>query len=129
MNEAEAVALFSRVDAIAADVGRLRRRFASNPDAWTGGYIADRIAGNLQTLDAMMRPTAAELVAWTFPGDEEAVEAALEVVDKRDEDLRRLLGDAAAEPPASATPRRRPVMKIFQRRESKRLTDRARRPW
>lgn len=88
--------LHVRLEELAADVGRLRRRFASNEDAWTGSYIADRIAGNVEALHCIITPSAGELVAWTAPGDEEAVEEAVRLVDEWWRQLRSRLGRTAA---------------------------------
>jgi hypothetical protein len=84
--------LLSWAERIADDVGRLRRRFRSN-DGWTGEYIADRIAGNILNLAGMLGPSAAELVAQTYPGDPETVEEALRLVDEHDRQLRARLGE------------------------------------
>jgi hypothetical protein len=72
-------ALLARLDAIAADVGRLRR----------GGYIVERLVENIHTLDTMLHASAGELVH-----DGVAVDEALATVDRRDAHLRRLLGEA-----------------------------------
>lgn len=89
-------ALAGRVEELARDVGVLRRRFASNGDAWTGGYLADRIADTVEDVHAMLHPTAAELVACTYPGDAATIDAAIDVVDARAGRLRKLLQRAAA---------------------------------
>jgi RNA polymerase subunit RPABC4/transcription elongation factor Spt4 len=114
--------VLARLDALAADVGRLRRRFASHVvpcractrlhgedqdtcaacggagevSAWSGAYIVDRIADHIAALDVLLHPCAAELAVWTAPGDEEAVSAAIETVDRRAAELRRLLGSMKA---------------------------------
>jgi hypothetical protein len=80
------------VDELARDVGTLRRRFASNGDAWTGAYIADRLAANIEAVDVMLQPSAAELAAIVAPGDPDAIDAALEHVARRSRELRRQLG-------------------------------------
>lgn len=87
-------ALRDCLDELAADVGRLQRRFASNPD-WTGVYVANRIAGHVEALVLMVEPTAAELAASYAPGDDEAIIEAIRVVDARWRRLRSLLGRAA----------------------------------
>jgi hypothetical protein len=87
--------LLARIDLLACDVGRLRRRFASNEHAWTGEYICDRLADGIDTLDAIIGPTAGELQRDYFAvcGDHDlAVEEALEVVDRRTAQIRWLLG-------------------------------------
>lgn len=83
MNDAALRALLGRVEAIAGDVGRLRRR-----DLGTGGYIVDRLAGNVESLDAAIFVSAGELVR-----EGATVEEALELVDGRSRRLRRLLGE------------------------------------
>jgi hypothetical protein len=83
--------VIDRLDAIAADLGRLRRRFDSNSAAWTRTFIVDRLAEHVETLDCMLHVSAGELVQQGL-----AVDAALEAVDARSARLRRLLaiGDA-----------------------------------
>ena len=76
------------IDQLAADIGRLRRR---HPDDW----LIDRISDHIETLASMLEPTAAQLAAWTAPGDEAAVTEAIRIVDERAQKLRRLLGEAA----------------------------------
>lgn len=92
MNTTELAALRNRIDELADDVGRLRRRFNSNPDAWTGVYIADRIAQHVQAVHQLLEPTAAELAATTAPGDPEAVNEAIRIVDERSRKLGGRLG-------------------------------------
>lgn len=89
-------ALVAQVEALARDVGLLRRRFASNEHAWTGEYITERLAATVETLHLFAAPTAAELAAAAYPGDDGAADAALVLVDRRALTLRRLLGDRAA---------------------------------
>ena len=86
-------AIRSRLDELAGDVGRLRGRF--EPGTWDG-FMADRIAGHVESLVLMVEPTAGELVAWNAPGSDEAVDAALEIVDGRWEALRARIGGPAA---------------------------------
>jgi len=77
-----------RVDLLAADVGRLRRRL----DADTyDGFLAWRVAEHVDALAALLEPTAAEL--YRESGD---IDAVLEHVDSRDRELRSLLGDRLA---------------------------------
>jgi hypothetical protein len=85
-----------RIAELAADVGRLRRRFASNENGWTSAYIADRMAGHVEALHCLATPSAAELVAWTAPGDEDAIDEAIQIVDERWRRLRSLLHREAA---------------------------------
>lgn len=84
----QAVALVERLDALAADVGRLRRRSASNEEAWTGPYIVERLAQHVETVDAALQPSAGELVAAGFD-----VDTALSTVDARARRFRELLGE------------------------------------
>lgn len=79
-------ALASRIDALARDVGRLRRRLELNGDPGRGGYLVDALVGHVESLDVMLEPTAADLVRRGF-----TVEQALSVVDGRAADLDRLL--------------------------------------
>lgn len=74
------------------DVGVLRRRFTSNEHTWTGEWIADRIADHVETLDAMVSLSAGEIVACNAPGDDEAVEEALRIVEEREQMVRSKLG-------------------------------------
>ncbi|HEX5173660.1 MAG TPA: hypothetical protein VFV91_05895 [Gaiellaceae bacterium] len=86
----------ARVDALARDVGRLRRRFDSNGTAWTGRTILEEIAGHVEALHCMFTPSAGELAAWTAPGDEQAVEESCRFVDQRWQRLQVQLGKKAA---------------------------------
>ena len=81
-------ALLGRVEQIAGDVGRLRRRFDANSNAWTGSYICTRLAEDVQTLDLLLHATAGELVTTGVD-----VERALAIVDARSAQLDRLLGE------------------------------------
>ena len=74
-----------RLDSLAADLGRLRRRL--EPGSYAAD-LAERIAGHVDSLDAMLAPTAAELVKAGV-----SVEDALEAVDGRSHALRRMLGE------------------------------------
>jgi ketosteroid isomerase-like protein len=75
------VVLVPRLELAARRVGRLRRRGQSEPEL-------DRLADDVEWLLLMAEPTAGELV-----GDEETVEDALALVDRRSVEVRRLLGD------------------------------------
>jgi hypothetical protein len=79
-------ALWTRLDELAADIGRLRRRLDLEPEssAW---FALDRITGHVESLDLMLRPSAGDLVRCGA-----GVEAALRDVDARASALRRLLG-------------------------------------
>ena len=81
--------LRARIDELAAEVGRLRRR--AEPES-SLAHLADRLVGHVESLAAMVEPSAAELVAWTAPGDDEAVIEALRIVDDRRARLRVRLG-------------------------------------
>jgi hypothetical protein len=84
-------ALLDQLAALARDVGHLRRRLDRESSAW---HLADRIADELQTVDAIVYPAAAELAREFFAisGDEElAVSEALRAVDDRARLLRTLL--------------------------------------
>lgn len=91
MTDAQHRALLGRLDKLARDVGTLRRRFASNEDAWSGSYLADRLASNVEVIAGMVQPSAAEIAACVFPGDDATIDAAIEHVDLRTQRLRRLL--------------------------------------
>lgn len=83
------LAVFQRIDLIATEVGRLRRRAATD----TTGCALDRLARHVESLDLMLRPSAAEIAACACPGDADAVAQAIKVVDARSRELRRLLGE------------------------------------
>jgi hypothetical protein len=86
----------ARLDALAADVGRLRRRYASSTDARAGTFFLDLIAGHVQALDALLRPTAAKVYAanlWLCGDEQVSVTAALADADARTRHLRSLLGE------------------------------------
>lgn len=86
-------ALLSRVSALAADVGRLRRLLP--PDTPYTGWLVERLGEHVESLDVQLRPTAAELyrahVLFGL-GEDEAVRAALELVDADAAALRGRLG-------------------------------------
>jgi hypothetical protein len=112
-----------RLDQLAADIGRLRRRHDRLRDAieeyilWEPckaghaaahhklcaalhetperDHIIDRIASHVEALALMLEPTAAQLAAWWAPGQEEAILEAIRIVDARSRRLRELLGEAA----------------------------------
>lgn len=75
---------------MADDIGRLRRH------AQQLGYLAERLADNAEALHLTVTPSAGELAKWTAPGDAEAVDAALEVVDADLARLQTRLGKTAA---------------------------------
>lgn len=80
-------ALLEAAERLAADVGRIRRRFASNEGAWSVAWLADRLAEQVESLDCMLSASAGELVR---EGDE--VDDALRSVGRRQALIRRLLG-------------------------------------
>lgn len=91
-------AFVATLEALAADVGRLRRRFASNEAAWTGPFVVDRIALLVDGLDAQLQPTAGELYRERIADgldDGRAVASALGVVDARARRMRELLREPA----------------------------------
>lgn len=79
--------LLGCVERMAVDVARLRRR-----DLGGGFWIAERLASEVEVVDTCLWPSAGQLVAWTYPGDAGAVEAALEAVEGRQRHLWFLLG-------------------------------------
>jgi hypothetical protein len=86
-------ALAYRLELIAADVGRLRRR--ADPETSTA-HALDRIAGNVDLVDAILTPTAADFYrANVAAGDdpESAVTRALATSDRRARQLRSLLAE------------------------------------
>jgi hypothetical protein len=72
--------LNTRIDALADDVGRLRRRIEPGSSL---EHLADRLVGHVETLHLIVTPSAGELVMWTAPGDEEAIGEAIRIVDER----------------------------------------------
>jgi hypothetical protein len=78
-----------RLDALAADVGRLRRRL--NGDSYDG-WLAWRLGEHVDALDAMVSPNAADIYnEHPLAG----VDEALATVDARARELRVLLGGDA----------------------------------
>lgn len=82
-------ALHNRLDQLASDVGRLRRRF--EPES-SDGWLCERIAGHIEALVVMLEPTASQLAATTAPGDQDAITEAIRLVDERHSQLRNQLG-------------------------------------
>lgn len=74
----------ARVGRLAVDVGRLRRLV--EPDGYAG-FLGERIANEVEVLDAMFRPTAAELYLAGVP-----IADALATVDRERQELLRTLG-------------------------------------
>lgn len=79
-----------RIDDLAGDIGRLRKRLPEDDEL--GGWILDRIAGHVETLQLMHTPSAAELAAGAYPGDAQAIEAAIATVDSWSRRLRQRMG-------------------------------------
>jgi hypothetical protein len=92
VNAALVAVLLARVWELADEVGRLSRRI--DPDS-SASFSVDRIASHVYAIDGMLRPTAAELVAWSAPGDDEAVDEALRIVEEHYRRLRRRMGGRA----------------------------------
>lgn len=90
MNAEAVLALRLRLPELAGEIGRARLRVERDSSlAWT----LDRIAGHVEALAwLLLEPTASEIVACTYPGDPECVDAALEHVDRRRAYWRGLLG-------------------------------------
>lgn len=82
-------ALESLKDALAEDVGRLRRRL--DPDS-SARCVADRLAGLVASLHWILTPSASELSAIFAPGDPEAIAEAIEIVDQEWERLLARMG-------------------------------------
>jgi hypothetical protein len=90
---ADSRVVLDRVVLIADDLGRLRRRLP--PDTPYAGWLVERLGKHVETLDAMLRPTAADRYrAYVLSGlvEDEAVQAALDTVDAEADELRRRLG-------------------------------------
>jgi hypothetical protein len=81
-------ALHNRLNELATDTGRLKRRL----DPASGAYwISERIADHIEAITSMVEPTAAELAAWTAPGQDEAIAEAIAIVDARYRSLQQRL--------------------------------------
>jgi hypothetical protein len=76
-------AFLAQVEALAVDAARLRRRV----DGDYSVHLVERVGDRVECLDALVQPTAGELVRDGLPVDE-----ALGRVDARAAELRRLLG-------------------------------------
>jgi hypothetical protein len=85
--------LVAKLESAAREAGRFRWLVQGDPGLARFRYLADRLADDLESALLMLSPTAGQLVAWTYPGDPEAADAALEAVDARAVEVRRLLGD------------------------------------
>lgn len=90
MQEGDAHQLRKRVELLIEDVGRLRRRL--DPETSSLSHVGDRIAGHVHALYWLTEPTAAELVAFHAPGDQDAIQAAIKHVAARERQLIGRLG-------------------------------------
>ncbi len=86
-------AVTQRLDELAADIGRLRRRTEPGSSL---EHLADRMAGHVEILYLNEQPTAGELANTTAPGDPAAVDAALVTADAWWNRLQARLGKPAA---------------------------------
>lgn len=76
------------LDELAVDVGRMRRRLEGSL-----AHLGDRIADTIETLDAIVHPTASELLhRLDYTPLARDVDAALNARDARTRELHRLLG-------------------------------------
>jgi hypothetical protein len=90
-----AVALMALLETLASDVGTLRRRLA---DSDRDFFLADRLAGHVETLYGWFLPTAAELYRDNVAAgadEDAALQAALSVAEGRRRRLLALLSDVA----------------------------------
>jgi hypothetical protein len=84
--------VYARLDELAADLGRLRKRLDPESSAyWTWVRCADAVL----SLDLMLHSSAAQIAAWTYPGDDAAVQEAIRLTDERCDRLARTLGKEA----------------------------------
>lgn len=82
-------ALHNRITELAADVGRLRRCLDPETSlAWKAARIADHV----EAIFWMVEPRAAQLAACTAPGDPDAINEAIRIVDQRHRQLQTRLG-------------------------------------
>jgi hypothetical protein len=83
-----------RLDELAVDLGRLRRRIGGGREVWTDldVWALERLAEHVESLDGMLGTPAAQLAAHARPGCDETVAAAIAEVDMRRAQLRRMLG-------------------------------------
>jgi len=71
----ETAQLRTRIGLLADDIGRLQRH------AELLTHFAEQLANHAQVLHTFVTPSAAELAASYAPGDDQAIQAALEAVD------------------------------------------------
>jgi primosomal protein N'' len=79
------------LDELAKDIGRLRKR--TDPET-SNAHLVDRLADQIETLDAITHPTAARIyqTLTDLYDPDEAATKALHAVDTRARTLRNLLG-------------------------------------
>lgn len=85
VSDHQARAVVGAIDELATDVGRLQRRCEPETSL---AHLAHRLAVGVDLLDAMLQPSASELVAAGADVDE-----ALELVDRRAREIRQRLDD------------------------------------
>lgn len=81
--------LLDHLWSLAGELGRIRR--AVDPDS-SLVHAVDRACGHVLSIDAMLRPSAAEIAAMWAPGDETAITEAIRLVDDHDRQRRQRLG-------------------------------------
>lgn len=83
-----------RLDELAVDIGRLRRRLDGDKEVWTDLDVwrLEQIGRHVDDIAGMLEPTAAELVGCVAPYCPDAVAEAVRIVDKRAAARRRTLG-------------------------------------
>jgi hypothetical protein len=81
-------ALF-RLAELSGDLGRLGRCLDPESSAY---WIWQRCCDHILSLDLMLHPSAAEVAAYTYPGDPAAVQEAVRLTDERHDRLARTLG-------------------------------------
>jgi hypothetical protein len=83
-----------RLDELAVDIGRLRRRLNGDKTVWTDldVWTLEKIGLHVLEIAGLNWPNAAEIVARHAPGDVDAIDEALRIVDDRDLAFRRKLG-------------------------------------
>ena len=93
-DHATTVAITHHVDAIAADVNRLRRQ--AEPES-SLAHLADRLAGHVESIDAIVQPNAHDLYLEHLAiagstADALCLDAALRFTEQRQRQLRQQLG-------------------------------------
>ena len=90
-------ALESCIQRAAHEVGRFRLRVNADQDLGRFVFLADRLADELELALLMLTPSAAEIAASVYPGDDKTIAAAIEHVDAHTQTIRRLLRADIAE--------------------------------